>query len=58
MPNNAFVNSVRKIEIWSVEQSPQFIDQSLYRPDPNPIENLWALLKKDAHVVTLDLNPL
>jgi len=58
MQDNAPIHSAKKTKEWFAEIGIRVIDWLPYSPDMNPIENLWALLKKEAFKVCPELNSL
>ncbi len=58
MQNNAPIHRVRKSKLWFQEMGIEVMEWPSYSFDLNLIENLWALLKKEAYKVYPDLNKL
>ena len=58
MQDNAPIHSARKTKAWFEEMGIEVMEWPPYSPDLNPIENLWALLKKEAYRIYPDLNSL
>ena len=58
MQDNAPIHSARKTKAWFEEMGIEVMEWLFYSPDLNPIENLWALLKKEAFKVYPDLASL
>jgi len=58
MQDNAPIYSAKKTKEWFAEMGIRVIDWPPYSLNMNPIENLWALLKKEAFKVCPELNSL
>ncbi len=58
MQDNALIHSVQTTKLWFQEMSIEVMEWPPYRPDLNPIENLWAPLKKEAYKIYPDLKSL
>ncbi len=58
MQNNVPIHAAKKSKLWLQEMSIEVMNWPPYNPDLNPIENLWALLKKEAYKVYPDLDSL
>ena len=47
MQDNAPIHKAHLIRDWFIDQGIDVIDQLLYSPNLNPIENLWKMLKAE-----------
>ena len=58
MQDNAPIHKAKKSKLWFQEMGIEVMEWPPYSPDLNPIENLWALLKKEAYKIYPDLDSL
>ena len=58
MQDNGPIHGANKTKAWFKELGIEVMDWPPYSLDLNPIENLWALLKKEAYKVYPDINSL
>ncbi len=58
MQDNALIHAAKKTKLWFQEMGIEVMEWPPYSSDLNPIENLWALLKKEAYKIYPDLNSL
>ena len=58
MQDNAPIHKVKKSKLWFQEMGIEVMEWPPYSSDLNPIENLWALLKKEVYKVYPDLDLL
>jgi transposase len=46
MQDNAPIHTAKKVKKWFTDQGIPLLDWAPYSPDLNPIEHVWAMMKK------------